>query len=230
MARLQRLSMTDLPHHVVWLGHNGGRVFEDDADRVAFFDLLAEHARQHQVWLHAYVLLDTEVHLLVTPRQDGALPRFMQAVGRSYVRRFNLRHGRRGSLWEGRFRCTVIEPGDRELDAMVLLDTEPVHRGECDAPLLYPWSSHAHYLGQRHDAALVAPPAYWALGNTPFSREAAYASRVTQGLGADQRRVLMDAAMKGWAVGSESFLARLESLTQRRVSKASPGRPRRQGF
>jgi len=229
MARQARLTVAGLPHHVVWCGLAGTPVFRADEDRRRLLHLLTEQARQHAVLLHAYLLLDHGIHLLLTPGTLSALPLMMQGLGRRYVPWFNLRHGRKGTLWEGRYRSTLIEPGESELRLMALLDTEPVCLGVVDAPERYPWSSHAYYLGgrQQQTLGLVAPAAYWLLGNTPFARQAAYAERVAQGLPAEARTRLKQAALQGWVLGSEAFMAEVQAQTGRRVFKARAGRPRR---
>jgi len=226
MARQARLSVAGLPHYVVWRGLASTPVFRDDEDLQRFLQILTEVALQHEVLLHAYLLLDEAVHLLLTPRAPTALSLMMQGLGRRYVRLFNLKHGRQGTLWAGRYRCTLIEPGESEIALMAMLDTEPVHHKLADAPDRYPWSSHAHYLGRRQTPGLVAPAAYWLLGNTPFAREAAYAQRVAQGLSPKARARLQEAALTGWVLGSEAFIAQVQKLTGRRVVKARPGRPR----
>ncbi len=225
MARLPRLTVPGLPHHVIWRGNNGEIVFRDTQDKSDFLALLAEQSQANGVRVHAYVLLDAQIHLLLTPTTEMALSRMMQGVGRAYVRRFNLRHGRSGTLWEGRFRCTVVEPGVALLACMVYVDTEPVHQGMVAMPEAFAWSSLGHYIGQRSEGWLVAPAPYWALGNTPFAREVAYAELVARGLSTTERQQLADAAMKGWAVGSDGFLRALQQQTPRRVVKGRVGRP-----
>ncbi|MFW9594174.1 MAG: transposase [Macromonas sp.] len=225
MARLPRLTVTGLPHHVVLRGHNQQPIFVDDHDRCDWLALLADYAPREQVHLHAYVLLDNHIHLLLTPQQDGALSRLMQALGRTYVRRFNQRHQRSGTLWEGRYRCTVLDPQHWLLPCMVSLDLSPVRVGLVATPQAYPWSSYAHYIGLRHDKSLTPHAVWWALGNTPFAREAAYAQAVERGIDATQQRALMDAALQGWALGDDAFLAQIGQHTPRRLQKARPGRP-----
>lgn len=227
MARLPRLSVAGELHRVIWRGHNHQAVFGDAADRQDFLSLLSQHARQQQVQVHAYVLGDDGVDLLVTPATPDGLPSLMQAIGRAYVRRFNHKYGRQGTLWEGRYRSTVME-SDFLLPCMVSMDTVPVGRGWADTPLQYPWSSHAHYIGVRPEAWLAPHERYWALGNTPFAREAAYAECVRQGIAPHQQRTLEDAALKGWALGSPAYLNRLAERTGRRLEKGRPGRPPRQ--
>lgn len=105
----------------------------------------------------------------------------MQAVGRDYVRYFNQRHQRTGTLWEGRYRCTVLEPERYLLPCMVYMDWNPVRVGLAQQPGDYPWSSHAHGLGLRADPLVTPHALLWGLGNTPFAREAAYAALVPGG-------------------------------------------------
>ncbi len=224
MSRLPRLCVPGLPHHVMWRGNNRQSVFADAADKTLFLELLAEHARACSAQVHAYVLMDNHVHLLLTPPSAQALSTLMQAVGRAYVRRFNLRHGRTGTLWEGRYRSTVIDPAVT-LACMAYLDLNPVRAGGVHAPEQYAWSSHGHYVGARNDRWLTVPPAAWALGNTPFAREAAYADLVRRGLDPAWVQALTDATLKGWAFGSNAFVQSLVESTPRRVVKQKAGRP-----
>lgn len=226
MARLPRLAVTGVPHHVLLRGNNREAIFVDREDREFFLALLVEHARRERVQVHAYVLMDNHLHLLLTPQQDGGLSRLMQALGRAYVRRFNARHGRSGTLWEGRYRSTVIE-GERYLLAcMAYIDLNPVRAGLVHAPQEYAWSSHGHYVGLRHDKWLAPHPLVWSLGNTPFAREAAYAELVRAGLSAKQQQALIESVLQGWPLGGPGFLERLREQTDRRLEKGRPGRPR----
>ena len=226
MARLPRLSVTDLPHLVLWQGHNRQAVFADDDDRQAFVALLGDGATREGVEVHGYALLDAGLWLLVTPRREGALSRLMQGLGRSYVRRFNARHGRTGTLWEGRYRATVLAP-DRVLPALVLLDHEPVRLGLAPSPEAWAWSTHRHYAGIAPLRGVQPPASWWSLGDTPFAREAAYRQRVHDGLPPAQAQGLREAAIKGWPVGDAAFLAALAAQTGRRTQPARPGRPRK---
>ena len=176
--------------------------------------------------IHAYVLMDNHFHLLVTPETQDGLPQMMQAVGRAYVRYFNLRHQRSGTLWEGRYRSNLIESERYLLACMVYIDLNPVRAGRVEAPADWPWSSHRHYIGQESDRLVTPPAAYWQLGNTPFAREQAYAQRVADGLPASVSRALTDAGLHGWALGDEAFLADLQKQTGRRLTRSRPGRPR----
>ena len=167
MARLPRLTIADLPHHIIQLGNNGADIFIDAQDRETMLGLLREMARSCELAVHAYVLLPSQFHLLATPRTDDGLPRFMQAVGRRYVRYFNDRHGRSGTLWEGRYRGTVLQPSWL-LPTMVFMDDSPVRAGLVQRPADWPWSSYAHNAGLRSDALIQPHAVFWELGNTPL--------------------------------------------------------------
>jgi putative transposase len=225
MARLPRLSVAGHAHHVVQRGNDGQAIFRDEVDRRQMLQLLETQAREHRVALHAYVLMDNHVHLLLTPATAEGLPKMMQAVGRRYVRWFNDRHGRSGTLWEGRYRATVIEAERHLLPCMAYIDLNPVRAGLVAQAADYPWSSHAHYIGQRADRLVTPHALYWALGNTPFAREAAYTRLVAEGLSQQQQEALTDSAFKGWALGGPEFMAALQKQTARRLSKGKAGRP-----
>jgi putative transposase len=227
MARLARLALGGYLHHVVQRGHNLQPIFVDAADRVFFLGLLETASRQHGVALHAYALMENHFHLLLTPPTDEALPRMMQTVGRSYVRYFNNRHAHRGTLWEGRYRSTVVQAQRYAMACMVFMDLNPVRAGTVLRSGDYAWSSYGHYAGLRSERLLTPLPTYWALGNTPFAREAAYADLVAKGNPAEVDTAVAQSAIRGWALGDTDFLRELQRRTPRRVTLARPGRPRK---
>ena len=225
MARLPRLTLTDYPHHVILRGNNRQVIFSGESDMRRMLSLLEEHSVAQGVDVHAYVLMGNHLHLLLTPRRDGALSLMMQAVGRSYVRAYNQAHGRTGTLWEGRYRSSLIQTERYLLTCMAYIDLNPVRAGMVGAPEDYPWSSHAHYIGRLHQRLLTPPSLYWELGNTPFAREAAYGELVRAGIAEQQQRALTAATLSGWALGDTAFLATLESQTPRRTQPGKAGRP-----
>ncbi len=227
MARLPRLTLAGLPHHILQRGHNLSPIAADPADFDTLRRLLAEQALEAGVDLHAYVLMDNHFHLLATPRQDGGLARMMQGLGRRYVRYFNQRHGRSGTLWEGRYRCAVLQAESWLLPCMAYLDLNPVRSGKVERPQDWAWSSHGHYVGAVVEKMVSPHSLVWALGNTPFAREQGYAQAVERGVTVAQQQALVDSAVHGWALGDEVFLAGLQKQTPRRLSRGKPGRPRR---
>ncbi len=225
MARLPRLTLTGYPHHVMLRGTGCQAIFKSSADFEYLLSLIAHYAAQEKVDVHGYVLMSDHIHLLLTPREEKGLPRFMQALGRAYVRRFNQVHERFGSLWEGRYRAALIQSERYLLACMVYLDLNPVRAGLVLTADAYAWSSHAHYIGKRQDKFMTPHALYWTLGNTPFAREAAYAELVRTGISVDQQGALTNASLGGWALGDEHFVADLQSQTERRLVKNKAGRP-----
>jgi len=220
VARLPRLVAPGLAHHLLQHGHNAQPVFVDDDDRRAYLAALHEAARGHAVQLHAYALLDNQVHLLLRPPTAAALSRMMQALGRRYVAAFNRRHGRSGTLWAGRFRAAVVQDGAPLRQSLLLID------GLTSSREAHRWSSAPHRLGLQRDPLVVDPPEYWQLGNTPFEREGAYAALLARGLDDAQVLHIEHAAANGWALGSPQFLAQMAQLLGRAVQPRPRGRPR----
>ena len=225
MARLPRLTLPGYPHHIIQRGNNRQAIVATAVDDQTLLDLLEENAKKFDVAVHAYVLMSNHFHLLATPHTLEGLPHMMQAVGRRYVRYFNDSQHRSGTLWEGRYKSTLIQTERYLLACMVYIDLNPVRAGLVAQARDYPWSSHGHYTGLHTDKLITPHPLIWELGNTPFAREAAYAELVQSGLTSAQQTALTDATLRGWALGEPDFVADLQKRTQRRVSQISAGRP-----
>lgn len=225
MARLPRLALAGQAHLVLLRAAPGQALFVDDADRRVFMTALLEALRQRHAALHAYALHPGHVHLLVTPSTDAGLGLVIQDLGRRYVALFNHRHGRRGSLWQGRFRAAIVEPGARLLEALLYIDA-PAQRGD-DPAAPGPWSSARHHLGLARDPLLTDSSAYWQLGNTPFDREHAYRRLLAEALADARTEHLAEASHNGWPIGGAAFLAQLAAGSARPVVPRRRGRPPR---
>ena len=217
MARLPRLVIPGQAHLLIQRAIDRQPIFEDAED----LDLLTEVLRlalvDEQVQLHAYALHTQELLLLATPAQPQSLARLMQTIGRRYVGAFNRKHGRSGTLWNGRFRAAPVEPGEPLLTTMAWIEQD----GEPGAA-----TSAAHHLGSCRDPLVTDPPAYWSLGNTPFAREAAWRERLSRGSTSAQDARLRRAARGGWALGSAGFVA-VAGASGRPAAPRAPGRPAR---
>lgn len=223
MARLPRLVLPGHAHYVILRAHGsltGPGVFADAADRATYKAALREAAAVERVQVHAYALLADEVQLLATPAAAAALGRMVQSLARRYGSAYNRRHQHRGSLWDGRFRCAVVEPGATRLAVLRLIDgasSEPGH------------TSAAQRTGGARESLLVDPPEVWALGNTPFEREVTYRELLEQRLAPAQAEALRRAALGGWVVGSASFACEVAEAVARPASPRPRGRPARGG-
>jgi putative transposase len=208
MARLPRLTLPGYPHHVIQRGNNRQAIFASTADYQTLLDLLRDNAQKFGVAIHAYVLMSNHFHLLATPQTADGLPQMMQAVGRSYVRYFNNAQGRTGTLWEGRYRSTLIQTERYLLACMAYIDLNPVRAGLVAQAADYPWSSHGHYIGRRVDKLVTPHPLFWELGNTPFAREAAYAELVHAGITVAQQTALTRIGAERLGAGRAGFCGR----------------------
>lgn len=237
MARLNRLAVAGLTHLVLLRGQGLRPICQDAQDHAALLAALWASAAETAVSVHAWCIAPSELWLLLTPpaaavpAEPGAPPaitattllgRMMQGLGRRYVAAYNRRHGGRGSLWDGRFRSAVVAPGSARLDALRLVDGLDAPATGAAAP-----TSAEHRLGAQRDARLHDPPEYWALGNTPFEREAAWRTLLDPGLDPQRARDLRAAASGGWAVGPPAFAAEVAQAVQRPAHPRPRGRPRR---
>ena len=230
MARLKRLVLPGSAHHVIQRAAHGSLAFGSDVDRELFMLALRRSSAEHRVSVHAYALLDEHFQLLATPTETDGLSRMMQALSRFYVSPFNRRHGRRGALWEGRFRAAPVGGAEYLLRCMRYIEQAP-RRGGWLGPLdEFGWSSAAEHLGRRVTTTpCVVPPdsAYWQLGNTPFEREAAYAKLLELPLQSGTVAEVEATTAKGWALGSGEFIASLAAESSRRPVARVRGRPRK---
>ncbi len=228
MARLPRLVLAGQPHLVIQAARAGQVAFLDDEDRRNYLGALLESSRACAVTVHAYALLDERVSLLVTPAAADSLGRFMQRVGRRYVGAFNRRHGYSGTLWDGRYRTAVLDPQRHVLMSMRLIEQSPLRRGLVEQPADWRWSSAAYHVGRSKDPLVREHEAYWRLGNTPFAREAAYATQLAAELSEAEVARLEVALRRGWPGEPVALRERIEKAAPTRVLEPKPrGRPRR---
>jgi putative transposase len=221
MARLPRLVVPHQPHHVIQQGNDRQVIFREPEDYQRFLGWLKESAKEYKVAIHAYVLLPDQWQLLATPADAEGLAQAMQRVGRYYVPWYNAKYGRSGSLFQGRFKTSVIDATAFFMQCSLYIELLPA-RAQIGGDA---WSSYEHHAGVRPDPVVTDHGLYWALGNTPFQREAAYKELAERALTAAQLQVIEASVLKGWPLGSEAFKADLQKKAQRQVLPAKRGRP-----
>lgn len=175
MPRPPRQFLPGISHHVFQRGNNRAPTFMGDADRGFFLACLHEESCRHGCEINGYVLMTNHVHLMVTPREEGAVSRMMQAVGRRYVGNVNKIHGRTGTLWEGRFRSSAIDSGRYALACLRYIDLNPVRAGIVPDAGDFPWSSYRHHAGERIDPLITDHAVYLAIAATAGDRARLYA-------------------------------------------------------
>lgn len=219
MARLPRLDLPGIPQHIVQRGNNRLPCFLDDEDRGRYCQLLREALHATGCHLHAYVLMDNHVHLLATPPEAGALGRMMQKLGRQYVGLFNARHGRTGTLWEGRYKACLVDGADYLLRCARYIDLNPVRARITDDPTLFPWSSCAGLCALREDSLLTPHPVQQALGAK------AYRDLLADAINEEDLAAIRAYLQQQRAYGRDDFRAMVEAKTQRFASVRPAHRP-----
>lgn len=182
MPRRTRISPIGTPLHLIQRGNNRQQCFVNRTDFATYASFLKEASRTDEVQIHAWVFMTNHVHLLATPLHDGAVSRMMQKVGSAYTRHFNRSHGRTGTLWEGRFRSSLVLSESYYMACQRYIELNPVRANMVREPGDYHWSSyHTHASGRR--ASMWTPHTlYLGLGVTDDARRQNYRELVQQPL------------------------------------------------
>ncbi len=228
MPRPPRIELVDVPQHIVQRGNNRQATFFADSDFRFYKECLRDAANKHGCEVHAYVLMRNHVHLLITPRQANATAKFMQSLGRRYVRYVNDRHGRTGTLWEGRYRASVVESERYLLACCRYIELNPVRAEMVKDPADYPWSSYRRQVLGEPDDEVVDHPLYLALGNTAAARRQAYGAVFRQAIDAALLKDIRQSVNRCGVLGSEPFKDHLEAVLSRPVRPGRRGRPVKQ--
>lgn len=205
MPRRPRILLADHPLHIVQRGINREPCFFAEEDYQCYLHWLEEAARDCGCAIHAYALMTNHVHLLLTPARAGAPARLMQSLGRRYVQYANRQYRRTGSLWEGRYKSSVVQAESYLLACMRYIELNPVRAAMVADPGGYRWSSYrANGLGLP-DARLTPHSLYLGLDVEPASRYAAYRALFRPQLDADAASEVREALKLGMLLGSERF-------------------------
>lgn len=229
MARQPRFFVPGEAQHVIQRGNNRAPIFADDEDYRRFLVWLTEASHEHGVFIHAYVLMTNHVHLLATSAHGESLPRALQSVGRRYVQYFNYAYRRTGTLWEGRYRATVVESERYMLTCMRYIELNPVRAGMVRRPTDYRWSSYHTNARGAPDPLVTAHELYCRLGQSERERERAYRDLFRVTLSNADVEAIRKATNKCWALGNDKFRQRVEELSGRRAAPLLRGRPRKAG-
>ena len=215
--------------HIVQRGNDRQNSFRHDNDYAVYLVHLRELAQRHDCFVHAYCLMTNHVHLLVTPKEGRACTSLMRDLGQRYVQYFNRRHGRTGTLWEGRFRSCLVESAFYVLACYRYIELNPVRAGICARPGDYRWSSHLANAGTRPDPRLSAHPEYIALGATTETRHRSYLGLFQHALEPALVDSIRESTNAGYPLGTERFKAHLAQAHGCKLEPGKAGRPRKSG-
>ena len=227
MARLPRLHLPGCAQHVIQRGKNREACFYDEADYTAYLAFLKEAAIKHDVAIHAFVLMSNHVHLLVTPIYEHGASAMMQTLGRRYVQYFNHTHRRTGTLWEGRYKSTIVDADTYLLSVYRYIELNPVRAEMTSHASEYPWSSYqGHVVGKRIEL-LTPHRRYRRLGKTEEERQGAYRALFRGRMAEREMTAIREATNKAWVLGSDRFKAQFEAKTGRQPAPSGRGGDRK---
>lgn len=229
MPRRARIVLDGVPLHIIQRGNNRAVTFFAEDDYLFYLEQLRELCVEHDIQLHAYCLMTNHVHLLVTPTVGSAVSSLMKHLGQRYVQRINRLYQRSGTLWEGRFKSSLIASEHYMLSCYRYIELNPVRAGMVAHPAEYRWSSYRFNAQQALGPWITPHESYLALGASVAERQSAYRDlfrlALEDGL-VDQMRRAMSS---GHPFGNERFRAEIENATGVRFGTGRPGRPRSTG-
>ena len=217
MPRLPRYVLTGHPYHVIQRGNNRCPIFVADEDYGCFKHILSEACYRYNCQIHAYVLMTNHVHFVMTPQEAVSLAKVLQSVGRRYVQYFNTTYRRTGTLWEGRYKATVIDTERYLLTCYRYTELNPVRANMVTNPSEYRWSSYAANALGKSDPLLTPHHLYQALGSSIEERQDAYRGLFQAHLDDRTLETIRQATQKGWALGNDRFKDEIEQLINRRT-------------
>jgi len=226
MARLPRYTIKNQPQHIIQRGLDAQDIFIDNDDYQFYWECLCDAARACNLRVHAYILMSDHVHLLASPGAEDSIPKTLQSLGRRYVQYFNHKYGSSGTLWEGRYRATVLDSKRYLLTCSRFIELNGVRAGLVDRPGEYDWSSYARNALGQEDPLISEHREYknLAAGGKPAHK--IYRSLFKKRISDDELGMIRDSTNKGWALGDEKFARKIEKTGGRRAAQLPRGRPR----
>ena len=227
MARLPRITIPAYPHHIIQRGNNRAVTFFADDDYRFFLECLRQAKVKCQCKIYAYVLMTNHFHLLLEPAEAGGLGRFIQSVGRRYVRYVNESYGRTGTLWEGRFKSAAVSRDEYLIACSRYIELNPVRAGLVKHPKDYRWSSYRCRALGVPDRLLDTDPWYEGLGATTADRQEKYRGWIEMQIDEGEWNGIRHATQRGRLIGREAFQKQVEAMTGRRLVGEARGRPKK---
>ncbi len=212
MPRRPRFCPAGMPIHVVQRGNNRQVCFGKDADMAAYANWLGEYAKKFDVEIHGWVLMTNHVHLLLTPKDEIGVSKLMQTLGRLYVRYFNYGYQRTGTLFEGRYKSSVVQEEEYFLNCLRYIELNPVRAGMVNDPGDYKWSSYrAHAFGVK--VKMWTPHVlYSELAVSEIERQSHYRKWMSEAMATEVLGKIRACLEKGLVLGTDRFREQVGSL------------------
>lgn len=227
MPRQLRYRLPGVPQHVVQRGNNRQATFFEEGDYRRYLEDLQEATKKHECDVHAYVLMTNHVHLLMTPGHEDSIAKVMQSVGRRYVRYINAAYKRTGTLWEGRYKASVIQCETYLLRCYRYIELNPVRAGMTESPMGYKWSSYSCNAHGKSDEVVSPHRNYMALGRSDDERAQAYRELFRRQMDDAILHDIRESTNQCRVLGNERFRNEIEQALQIKTAPGKRGRPRK---
>ena len=226
MPRKARMFLPGVPCHVISRGNNRQACFYSNDDYGFYLECLRDASGKHEVAVHAYVLMTNHIHLLMTPRDTTGIPNVLQSIGRRYVQYINKTYRQSGTLWEGRYKASLIDAENYLLSCHRYIELNPVRANMVDHPAHYRWSSYTVNAGLRPRHHLQAHEVYTRLGLDLESRCRAYRELFSTALDTSVVHDIQRASTFSMPLGTSRFQEQIEQALSRKLGHAGLGRPK----
>jgi len=227
MPRLPRFVLVGHPQHVIIRGNNREPIFYDDEDYQFYLEKLLKACNKHNCDIHAYVLMTNHVHLLITPHKKDGISKVIQMLGRYYVQYFNHTYQRTGTLWEGRYKATLIDSEHYALGCYRYIELNPVRADMVEHPAEYPWSSYRYNALNEKNELVVGHEVYKRLGKSVKERCESYRSLFKVEIEQKTIEEIREATNKSWVLGSEYFKEKIADKINRPMNPRGRGGDRK---
>ncbi len=227
MARLPRFNLPGQPQHVIVRGNNREPIFYVESDYRFYLEKLKKAIETFACELHAYVLMTNHVHLLITPLEENSLSKAIQSLGRVYVQKFNYLYKRTGTLWEGRYKATLIDSENYALTCYRYIELNPVRAEMVNRPSEYPWSSYGYNALGKSDRLITPHSIYSALSSDVKNRQEIYRSLFSSHISSKDLTEIRDMTNKSWVLGSDYFKQKIQLQLDRPVIPEAKGGDRK---
>ena len=225
MARHARIQFEGAVYHVMFRGNNRDRIFRSDKDKERLLEMVEQRVEEYQIRLYLFCFMTNHVHLLITPQTAQGVSLVMRDLGRDYVRRVNQKYRRSGTMWEGRFKSSLVDTEFYCLACYRYIELNPVRANIVPSPGAYNWSSFSTNALGVHKSLITPHECWLALGANDISRRSAYLTLFEEGLEQQQIEDIRYGLHKGLPTGHDRFKRQIEAALSIKLGTGKRGRP-----
>lgn len=227
MARLPRIVLPNQPLHIMHRGNNRQEIFESEADMNRIIEDIMYALSKTDCYLHAYVIMTNHLHLLITPKDKAQLSKFMQTMANRYVRYFNSSRNRTGTIWEGRFKSSLVDSDNYLFTLYKYIEMNPIKANMVESIADYLWSSYHHNALGKTDKLITEHEQYQNLAKTVTLRAENYQKLFDKVNASNQEKQISQATMRGEVYGSLAFHQKVSKLVSRATKLTAHGGDRK---